>query len=99
MKTGRIALLLVVLMTVFLVTACSSESASSTVAPSTGSQDGAALVQERCTACHALSRVESKKLTSAEWETIVDKMIGKGAELSADEKILVVNYLAANFGQ
>lgn len=82
------------------ITACSSKPATTTtVAPSSGSLDGAALVQERCTACHTLSRVESKKLTSGEWEAIVDGMIGKGAKLSADEKILVVDYLAATYGQ
>lgn len=99
MKTGRIALYLMVLMTVFLVAACSSQPTSTPAAPSSNTQDGAALLQDRCTVCHNLSRVESKNLSSTEWVSIVDEMMGKGAKLSADEKALLVDYLTATYGK
>ena len=99
MKTRMFTLAFTLLAVMILITACSSGSSSSTTAPSTTTQDGGALLQERCTVCHTLSRVESKKLTSTEWETIVDKMIGKGAQLTPDEETLVVDYLAATYGK
>jgi cytochrome c-type biogenesis protein CcmH/NrfF len=91
----------ILLAVMILVTACSSGASTSTTAPSNSSAilDGATLFQERCNVCHNLSRAESAKHTSAEWKTIVDKMIGKGAQLTPDEETLVVDYLAANFGK
>jgi|SRR4030042_3309241 len=99
MKTKMIALLLMLLTLVFLVTACSSGASTSTTAPSTTTSDGATLIQERCTVCHTRTRVESVKHTSAEWKTIVDKMIGKGAKLTSEEETLVIDYLTATFGK
>ena len=99
MKKQLLTLLITIMVVIFLITACSSSSSTNTTAPSTNTQDGSTLLQKRCTVCHNLTRVESKKLTSAEWEAIVDRMIGKGAKLSADEKILVIDYLAATYGK
>jgi cytochrome c5 len=101
MKTRILTLSLVILAVMILITACSSGAATSTTASSTSSTtlDGASLVQERCTVCHAISRVQSAKHTSAEWKTTVDRMIGHGAQLTAEEETAVINYLAANYGK
>jgi cytochrome c-type biogenesis protein CcmH/NrfF len=93
------ALLLAMIMMV-IITACSSAASSTTAAPAaTTSQDGATLVQERCTRCHPLDRVESSKHTASEWKAIVDMMISRGAQLTSGEETAVVDYLAANFGK
>jgi hypothetical protein len=34
-----------------------------------------------------------------DWQTIVDQMIGEGAQLTPAEKTTVVNYLVANYGK
>jgi len=101
MKTKIYIVVLAVLALMFLVTACSSGTTATTTAPSNSDTtlDGATLLQERCTKCHTLSRVESAKNTSAEWGSIVDQMIGKGAKLSSDEKALVVDYLSVTYGK
>jgi cytochrome c-type biogenesis protein CcmH/NrfF len=98
MKTKIYTMLLVVLALTLLVAACSSGAASPTTAPSTTSSDGENLFQERCTVCHTLSRIESQRLSAADWKLVVDAMIAKGAKLTADEETLVVDYLAANYG-
>jgi hypothetical protein len=49
--------------------------------------------------CHPLARVESSGHTATQWKTIVNTMISRGAQLTPDEKTVVVNYLAANFGK
>ncbi len=89
------------LILLFVTTACSSGSSlTSTATPSsTSALDGASLVQERCSVCHPLTRVESSRHTATEWKTIVDTMIGRGAQLTAPEETVVVEYLSANFGQ
>jgi hypothetical protein len=99
-KKSSISLGLVLLTLVLFISACSSSTPSSTTAPaSTASQEGATLVQERCTACHTLSRVEGIRLSASDWGIVVDQMIARGAQLTPDEKTIVVNYLAANFGK
>jgi hypothetical protein len=93
------ALLLFVALTIFAA-ACSSGSSNPTTAPaSSGTLDGATLLQERCTGCHSLGRVESSKHTATEWKTIVGTMISRGAQLNAAEETAVVDYLAANYGK
>ena len=81
------------------IAACSAASptASTTSSASTNALDGASLVQERCTMCHPLSRIENSRHSAAEWKTIVDTMISRGAQLSADEETALVNWLAANY--
>ena len=59
--------------------------------------DGKALVTERCSACHSLGRVTSKTESLSEWTEIVDNMISRGADLSADERAAVIAFLAATY--
>lgn len=60
-------------------------------------QDGGALLQERCTACHNLERVTRAKKTSQQWEQTVERMITKGAKLSDVEKTALVEFLAKTY--
>ena len=102
MKTKIYIVVLAVLALMFLVTACSSgATATTTTAPSnnTTTLDGAKLVQERCTVCHTLSRADSQHLSAADWKSVVDAMIARGAKLTPEEQTTVIDYLAANFGK
>jgi len=56
--------------------------------------DGKALVEERCTECHDLGRVERAMKAEEEWKATVERMVGKGAQLSQEEQALVVQHLA-----
>ncbi|MEM5773765.1 MAG: hypothetical protein AAGU05_02095, partial [Anaerolineaceae bacterium] len=51
---------------------------------------GKKLVEERCSVCHSLSRVTSKRASHDQWEQTVDRMIANGAQLNSEEKQLVV---------
>lgn len=98
MKNGWMPIVLILLVVIIFVSACSSR-ASNTTPVATSSLDGATLVQERCSVCHPLTRVEAARHTAADWKLIVDMMVSRGARLTSDEKSVVVNYLATNFGQ
>ncbi|NJD59761.1 MAG: hypothetical protein C3F13_01050 [Anaerolineales bacterium] len=100
MKNSLMFIGIVLVAIMVIVSACSSSTINSTSAPaSTSSQEGATLVQERCSVCHPLSRVESMRLTATEWSALVDQMVARGANLTSEEKTTVVNYLAANYGK
>lgn len=62
------------------------------------SSKGASLLQERCTACHSLSRVTQAQKTREQWEQTVVRMVGKGAQLNADERAALIKYLAETYG-
>jgi hypothetical protein len=59
--------------------------------------DGATLLQERCTKCHDLKRVEAAKKTADEWKSTVERMVSKGAQLTAEEQKVLIEYLAATY--
>jgi multiple sugar transport system substrate-binding protein len=66
-------------------------------APPAAGPDAAALLQERCTKCHDLARVQAAKKTVDEWKATVERMVGKGAQLDAAEQAALIAYLAATY--
>jgi gluconolactonase len=63
----------------------------------TASIDAAALIQQRCTACHGIQQVTTVHKTPEAWAETVVNMINKGADLSPDEEAAVVRYLAEHY--
>lgn len=98
MKNRRSTLLMTLLAVILFLSACSSGASSTTPAPTT-SLDGATLIQERCSVCHPTARIEITNHTAADWKTIVNVMISRGAQLTPQEETVVVSYLASNFGK
>lgn len=104
MKRRLVILFVCILSFTIFFSACSSgpsgpQPASSLTQTSTAPLDAATQVQERCSKCHPLTRVESTRHSAAEWKTIVDLMISRGAQLTPEEETVVVDYLATNFGK
>lgn len=66
-------------------------------ATTTLAEDGAALLEQRCSVCHPSQRPKSAKKTPEQWEATVTRMIGKGAKLTADEKKTLVDYLGNTY--
>jgi cytochrome c5 len=59
--------------------------------------DGQSLVEERCTQCHSLGAVTGTSKTEEEWRATVGRMVGKGADLNAEEQAAVIQYLAETY--
>ena len=79
-----------------------TEAPTATEAPPTKvpvTLDGKSLLEERCTRCHDLGRVERAKKTEEEWKANVERMVGKGAQLNEAEQELVIKYLAETYPQ
>jgi len=93
---------LLVLLLGSLLAACGAkdETAVPTAEPGGGTPvtlDGKALLEERCTKCHDLGRVEQAKKTEEEWKATVERMVSKGAQLGQAEQTLVIQYLAETY--
>jgi mono/diheme cytochrome c family protein len=56
--------------------------------------DGAALLQEKCTGCHDLARVDAEDADAVGWAAIIDEMVAKGAQVTDDEAAAIAEYLA-----
>ena len=94
------ATLLIVLLSLLAAVSCGKGQATPTSAPGQATSpalDGQALVQERCAQCHGVGRVTQAKKTEAEWKTAVERMVSKGANLSAAEQNAVIQYLAKQY--
>jgi hypothetical protein len=55
-------------------------------------------LQERCTVCHSLERVQQAQKTVEQWEQTVTRMMGKGAQLNDVEWATLFAYLVATYG-
>lgn len=54
---------------------------------------GKAIVDNACSKCHGIKKVESAKKNASEWETTLDRMIKKGAKVKPEERETVLQYL------
>ena len=61
--------------------------------------DAEAIVTGKCTACHSADRIRSAAKTKSEWARLVEKEIGRGAQLTKSEQEAVVDWLTAEYGQ
>ncbi|MDY7077679.1 MAG: hypothetical protein SXV54_12225 [Chloroflexota bacterium] len=88
-----------------LLTACGSPTSTQPTEPSKEvpgaaptTDDGATLLQERCTTCHGLDQVTQSQQTREEWDRTVVRMVDKGAQLNKDEQNTLVEYLTETYG-
>ena len=65
--------------------------------PVTTTLDGETLVNERCTTCHTADRIVQADKDEAGWTATVDRMIGNGAQLSEEERTVLIEYLTATY--
>lgn len=73
------------------VTSSASTTTSSVGASSAVS--GPDLLAGRCSRCHGLERVNAKRLSRTDWESIVRRMQTNGLYLSDAERAAIVDYL------
>lgn len=66
--------------------------------PVVRADDGPEYVATLCTSCHGTDLVAQQRLTAAQWEATIDKMIAWGAQADDELKAELVPYLAATFG-
>jgi len=57
----------------------------------------AQLLSSACAGCHSLARIESKKADEDEWAVVVERMKGKGAELSDEDTRTLIQYLGRTY--
>ena len=64
-------------------------------APGFSAPDGKSVMESRCGSCHGLDRITSKSKDRDAWQTTVNRMIGKGATVNAEEKAALIDYLVS----
>jgi PBP1b-binding outer membrane lipoprotein LpoB len=54
-----------------------------------------ALISDKIGGCHMLNFILRQNKTREEWSVTIDRMIGKGADVNAEEKELIIDYLVS----
>jgi|WetSurMetagenome_2_1015567.scaffolds.fasta_scaffold34178_3 hypothetical protein len=73
--------------------ATESSAPAATTAPADPAVDVMALIQEKLQGHHDLDRILNAKHTREEWNSTLDRMIKYGANISEDEKKIIIDYL------
>lgn len=58
---------------------------------------GREVVGAKCGTCHPIAIVAGQKRSQVEWETTIDLMIGRGAEINDAEYAEIAAYLGTHF--
>jgi mono/diheme cytochrome c family protein len=56
------------------------------------------ILEQNCLICHSLDMIEAQRLTRAQWEKELKKMEGWGAQVTDEDRPIVLDYLTANEG-
>jgi len=90
MNDRRVIVLFMVLLVAIVVAGCGGQRVSTPTPPPTGEQ----LLQQRClNSCHTVDRIDRATYDQAGWEDAVDRMMGRGAQLTSEERATLVEYL------
>ncbi len=54
---------------------------------------------ENCLICHSEDMASRQRLTAKQWTAEVDKMVGWGAPVPPDQKVVLLKYLVASFSE
>ena len=61
--------------------------------------NGANLVQAKCTLCHDLGNITSIRQSREAWEDTIKVMIRRGAPISPEDEIILLDYLTKHYGK
>jgi competence protein ComEA len=53
--------------------------------------------ESACSSCHEIDKPLSKDMDRIQWEATLIQMTGRGAEISSEDKALIIDYLTARF--
>ena len=92
------SILLIFVTSTILLAACGTSGTVSTATQNNSTiSDSQSLLEERCTVCHSTRRITSSHFDTAQWTTVVDTMINKGAQLNTQERQTLIDYLAQTY--
>ena len=107
-EKGKVLLLVICIMHIFVLAACASLTpvptsaattggTSPTTARQTAALDGKTILEAKCQNCHSLAAVYNTQASADQLTNTVENMIARGAVLTADKRTVLIAHLAANF--
>lgn len=88
----------VLVASVAAILATSSAAGAQAPTPALPDGPGAAVAKAACVGCHELDLIVSQRLSTGGWDREIAKMERWGARVSADDRALLLRYLARQFG-
>ena len=71
---------------------------TASVQPDSNDTEAKKVLEAACTSCHDLDLVTTQKLSKADWSSVVDSMVAKGASMADNDITVLVDYLAKIYG-
>ncbi len=93
MSDGRRVVVALIFIGFFLIIPAQSQSESMPAG------EGSALVSGVCSGCHSVDMVLVQSKSRREWESTVQDMVSRGAQISSEERGAIVSYLAEHYGE
>ncbi len=59
---------------------------------------GPKIIEQSCSRCHGLEYISGSNKSAELWRETIEKMVGKGSTIAADEQEVLVDYLVKYFG-
>jgi cytochrome c2 len=77
----------------FLLVSCAPKPSAESITA------GKTLAYSRCTTCHSSANFEKHRYNRGEWESVINRMMGHGAQFTAAEQGQIADFLTAKFGR
>jgi mono/diheme cytochrome c family protein len=90
----KVTLLLLIILVILNIVGCGS---ASTPEPTPTPHPGKSIVTSRCIGCHSMNQIENSAFNARGWQLVVERMQMLGVQLSDDQVVEVVDYLAMTY--
>lgn len=90
----KVTLPLLITLVILIIVGCGP---ASTPEPTPTLHPGKSIVTSRCIACHSINQLENSAFNERGWQLVVDRMQMLGVQLTDDQVVVVVDYLAKTY--
>jgi hypothetical protein len=92
----KVALPILISLVILILVGCGS-AATPEPTPKPTPHPGEAIVTSRCLGCHSLNQLENSSFNERGWQLVVERMQMLGVQLTDDQTVVVVDYLAQSY--
>jgi hypothetical protein len=95
--TKKVAIVLLMALVLTIVSCGPAATPEPTPTPTPTPHPGKSLVASRCMGCHSITQLENSAFNELGWQLVVERMEMLGVQLTDDQSVLVVDYLAQTY--
>ena len=90
----KVAVPILIALVILILVGCGP---APTPEPTPTPHPGKSLVSSRCMGCHSMTQLENSAFNERGWQLVVERMEMLGVQLTDDQSVLIVDYLAQTY--